>query len=140
MMIFHFRIAYLFISVVCFCTECSYLLLTTFPAFACAPEVFNLIGTIRIGRNRWVSNCMDAWSLNHKTNIVFIEGNLTAVRYQHEVLQTVILLHVQKQKRITVAVGWRTSPHTTRVTTVFLNANNINVMDVPPKPLVNGLS
>ena len=31
-------------------------------------------------------------SLHHKPNIVFINGNITAARYQHEVLESVIPL------------------------------------------------
>ena len=30
-------------------------------------------------------------SLHHKTNIVIINGNLTAARYQHEVLYTEVI-------------------------------------------------
>ena len=30
-------------------------------------------------------------SLNHKTSIVFIKGNLTAARYQHNVLDTEVI-------------------------------------------------
>ena len=30
-------------------------------------------------------------SLHHKTNIVFINGNLTVARYQHEVLDTKVI-------------------------------------------------
>ena len=37
-------------------------------------------------------------SLHHKTNIVFINGNLTAARYQHEVLDTEVIPLVRNHK------------------------------------------
>ena len=47
-------------------------------------------------------------SLHHKTNIVFINGNLTAARYQHETLDKSYYI-VEKPQRNAVAAGWCSS-------------------------------
>ena len=44
-------------------------------------------------------------SLHHKTDIVFIKGNLTAAYYQHDMLDT-----VEKPQRNAVAAWWCSSP------------------------------
>ena len=37
-------------------------------------------------------------SYHHKTNIVFIKGNLTAARYQHEVLDVEVITSLKNHK------------------------------------------
>ena len=70
-------------------------------------------------------------SLHHKTNIVFIKGNLIEARYQHEVLYTEVIPflrnHRGKQLLHDCALA-----HLARATTVCLNANDVNVVDSPP--------
>ena len=39
-------------------------------------------------------------SLHHKTNIVFINGNLTAAHHQHEVLDTKVILLLKNHGRM----------------------------------------
>ena len=69
-------------------------------------------------------------SLHHKTNIVFINGNLTAARNQHEVLDTEVIpllrIHRGMQLLHDGAPALRT-----RATTAYLNANNLNVVNFP---------
>ena len=70
-------------------------------------------------------------SLHHKTNIVFINGNLTAPRYEHEVLDTegIPLLRNHRGKQLLHDCA---PAHRTRATTAYLKANNVNVVDSPP--------
>ena len=53
---------------------------------------------------------MDRCALHLKTNIVFINGNLTASRYQHEVLDTEVIPLFEKPQRNAVAARWCSSP------------------------------
>ena len=49
-------------------------------------------------------------SLHHKTNIVFINGNLTAARYQHEVLDTEFLSLLRNHRGIQLLHDGASSP------------------------------
>ena len=73
-------------------------------------------------------------SLHHKTNNVFIKGNLTAAHYQHEVLNTEVI-HLLRNHRGTQLLQDGAPAHLARATTAYLNANNVNVVDFPPKSL-----
>ena len=70
-------------------------------------------------------------SLHHKTKIVFI--NLTAARYQHEVLDTEVIPLLKKHRGMQLLHVGATA-HRARTTTTYLNANNTNVVDSPPPP------
>ena len=70
-------------------------------------------------------------SLHHKTNIVFIKGNLTATRYQHEVLDTEVIPLLRNQRGIQLLHD-PAPAHLARATTAYLNANNVNVVEFPP--------
>ena len=77
-----------------------------------------------------------AWagvSLHHKTNVVFMKGNLTAARYQNEVLHTEVI-PLLKNHRGTQLLHDGAPAHQTRATTAYMNANNVNVIDLPPPP------
>ena len=72
-------------------------------------------------------------SLHHKTDIVFLKGNLTAAPYQHEVLDTEVI-HLLRNHREMQLLHDGAPAHRTRATTAYLNANNENVDDSPPPP------
>ena len=72
-------------------------------------------------------------SLHHKTNTVFINGNLTADRYQHEVLHTEAIPLLRNHRGMQLLHDGAPA-HLARVTTAFLNANNVNIVDSPPPP------
>ena len=72
-------------------------------------------------------------SLHHKTNIVFINGNLTAARYQHEVLDTEVIPLLRNHRGMQLFHDGAPA-HRAKSTTAYLNANNVNVVDSPPPP------
>ena len=72
-------------------------------------------------------------SLHHKTIIVFINGNLTAARYQHEVLDTEVIPLLRNHRGMQLLHDG-TPAHRARSTTAYLNANNVNVVDPAPPP------
>ena len=65
-------------------------------------------------------------SLHHKTNIVFINGNLTAAHYQHEGLDMEVIPLFRNQ-------GIQLLHDGARATTAYLNANKVNAVDFPTK-------
>ena len=72
-------------------------------------------------------------SLHHKANIVFINWNLTAAHYQHEVLDTEVIPLLRNLRGMQLLHDG-TPAHWARATTEYLNANNLNAVDSPPKP------
>ena len=68
--------------------------------------------------------------LHHKNNIAFIKGNLTAARYQHEVLNTEVI-PLLRNHRGTQLLHDGAPAHLAVTTTAYLNANNVNVVDFP---------
>ena len=71
-------------------------------------------------------------SLHHKTNIVFMNGNLTASRYQHECwIQR--SFHCCKTHRGMQLLHDGAQAYHARATTEYLNANNVNVANFPSK-------
>ena len=71
-------------------------------------------------------------SLHHKTDIVVINGNLTAARYQHEVLDTEVIPLLRNNMLHDCAPA-----HRARATTAYLNANNVNVVNFRPNIIGN---
>ena len=69
-------------------------------------------------------------SLHHKTNIVFI--NWTAARYQHEVLDTEVIPLLKNHRGMQLLHDGARA-HRARTTTTYLNANNTNFVNPPPK-------
>ena len=90
----------------------------------------NLLQTVAYGRGSLM-----VWggiSLNNKTDLIFIRGNLTAERYV-EVVQNHILPFAHKIGPDFVLMQDRARAHTSRVTTRFLEDSGIQVMDYPPR-------
>ena len=63
-------------------------------------------------------------SLHHKTYIVFIKGNLTAARYQHEVLDAEVIPLLRNHRGMQLLHDPAQS-YLARATTAYLNANNV---------------
>ena len=68
--------------------------------------------------------------INHqgKTNLVVIRGNLNAQGYINDVLRPVVVPFINNQNGPVIFQQDNARPHTARVTTQFLQGNNINVM------------
>ena len=71
-------------------------------------------------------------SLHHKTNIVFINGNLNAAHYQHEVLDMEVIPLLRNHRGMQLLHDGAPAQRA-RATTAYLNANNVNVVDFPPQ-------
>ena len=69
-------------------------------------------------------------SVHVKTNIVFIKGNLTAARYQHEVLNTVVIPLLRNHRGMQLLHDGAPARRA-RANIAYLNANNVNVVDFP---------
>ena len=72
-------------------------------------------------------------SLNNKTDVIFIRGNLTTERNVEEVVQNHILPLAQEIGPDFVLMQDGARAHTSRVTTRFLEDLGILVMDWPPR-------
>ena len=71
-------------------------------------------------------------SLHHKTNIVFIKGNLTVARYQHKVLDMEVIPLLRNHRGMQLLHDGAPA-RLARTTTAYLNANNVNIVDFLPK-------
>ena len=65
-------------------------------------------------------------SLHLKTNIVFIKGNLTGARYQHEVLNTEVIPLLRNHRGMQLLHDG-VPAYRARAIPAYLNANNVNV-------------
>ena len=74
-------------------------------------------------------------SLNNKTDLIFIRGNLTAERYVEAVVQNHILPFAHEIGPDFVLMQDGARAHTSMVTTRFLEDSGIQVMDWPPRSL-----
>ena len=72
-------------------------------------------------------------SLNNKTDLIFIRGNLTAERYVEEVVQNHNLPFAHEIGPDFVLMQDGARAHTSRVTTRFLEDSRIQMMDWPPR-------
>ena len=70
-------------------------------------------------------------SLHNKTNIVFTKGNLTAARYQQEVLDMEVIPLLRNHGGMQLLHDCAPA-HLTRPSTACRNTNNVNVVDFPP--------
>ena len=61
-----------------------------------------------------------------------MNGNLTAVRYQHGVLDTEVISLLRNHRGMQLQHDGAPA-HLARATTAYLNANNVNVVDFSPK-------
>ena len=71
-------------------------------------------------------------ALHHKTNIVFINGNLDAAHYQHEMLDTEVIPLLRNHRGMQLLHDG-TPAHWARAITAYLNANNVNAVDFSRK-------
>ena len=72
-----------------------------------------------------------AISNDHKTAIVHVPGNLTAVRYKDEIIQPHLMHVIDRQRDIVQQDNAR--PHTARVAMNYLEHNNSNLLSWPSK-------
>ena len=79
----------------------------------------------------WRAMMWAAISCNHRTNLVRVQGNLTAQRYRDNILQPHMLNVIDRQREILQQDNDR--PHTARVAMDCLTQNNINVLPWPSK-------
>lgn len=76
-------------------------------------------------------------SLQNKTNIVFIDGNLNAARYCNEIIQPEVLPLARNNRGLKLLQDGAPS-HTARATIDYLRLNNVRLMEIPAKsPDVN---
>ena len=68
---------------------------------------------------------------DRKTDIVHAPGNLTAIRYREEILQSHLMNVIDRQRELFQQDNAR--PHTARVSMDYLEKNNINVLPWPSK-------
>ena len=66
-----------------------------------------------------------------KIDLVYVPGNLTAVRYIYEIIQPHLMHAIDRQRELFQEDNAR--PHTARVSTDNLEQNNINVLPWPSK-------
>ena len=91
----------------------------------------NLLQTVAYG-----GGSLKVWggiSLNNKTDLILIRGNLTAERYVEGVVQNHILPFAHEIGPNFVLMQDGARAHTSRVTTCFLEDSEIQVMDWPPR-------
>ena len=69
---------------------------------------------------------------NRKTNLVIINGNLNAQRYRDEIQAPVVIPYVDANPNAIFQQD-NARPHTARLTTQYLQANNVDVMKWPSK-------
>ena len=72
-----------------------------------------------------------AISYNQKSNLVIVQGNLTAQRYINDVLQPHLLPVIDRQRQFFQHDNAR--PHTAHATVNFLQNSNVNVLPWPSK-------
>ena len=75
-------------------------------------------------------------SLHHKTSIVFIKANLTAARYQHEVLDVEVIPLLKTQKGMQLLLDGAPA-HRARATAAYMIAYYVNFADSSPTPSPN---
>ena len=68
-------------------------------------------------------------SLNHKTDLVIIDGNMTAERYIDQVLRPHVVPFLQQHNDTRILQQDNARPHAARVTREFLGNQEIHVMD-----------
>ena len=72
-----------------------------------------------------------AISMNARTDLVHVQGNLTAVSYRDEILRPHLIPAINIQREVFQQDNAR--PHTAHVTRVFLDNNNVTVLPWPSK-------
>ena len=85
--------------------------------------------------DRWGPGGVMVWaaiSADHRTDLVFIDGNLTARRYIDQVLNPVLVPFLAAHNDVVTYQQDNARPHTARVTQEFLRQSDIDVMPWPP--------
>ena len=72
-------------------------------------------------------------SLHTKTDLVIIQGNLNAARYQQEVLNPVAIPHLRADGRGKMLLQDGAPAHTARATQALLKNQNRRQLPIPPK-------
>ena len=67
-------------------------------------------------------------SWRHKTPLVVVNGNLTAQRYIDDVLTPTLVPFIRINPNVTLFQEDNARPHSVRLTSEFLDNNNINVL------------
>ena len=67
-------------------------------------------------------------------SVTTIQGNITATKYRHDVIRSVLLLHIRANLGMMLARDY-TPCHTARNTLVMLVANNVRELRWPAKRL-----
>ncbi|MEW8547198.1 MAG: transposase [Candidatus Thiodiazotropha sp.] len=84
--------------------------------------------------DRWGGGSVLVWagiSSNYRTRLVILRQAVNAQRYRDEVLGPVALPFMRRYIPNGIFQHDNARPHTARLTTNFLQANNVNVMDWP---------
>lgn len=85
-------------------------------------------------RNRWGGPSVMVWagvSANYRTPLVVIQGNLTAQRYIDTVLRPHVIPFLRDHRRVTTFQHDNARPHAARLTTAYLQNENVNVLPWP---------
>lgn len=69
--------------------------------------------------------------LGGRTDLVWIQGNMTALKYRDEVLEPVILPHRQQMGQNFQLMHDNARPHTARIVTSWLQQHDIQALDWP---------
>lgn len=84
--------------------------------------------------NRWGGASVMVWggiSLNHRTDLVVIDGNMTAQRYIDQVLRPHVVPFFEDHADLRILQQDNARPHAARLTREFLDDQEINVMGWP---------
>lgn len=84
--------------------------------------------------NRWGGPSVMVWaaiSANHRTDLVFIEGNLNGVRYRDEVLRPAVLPFMDQIGAGALFQHGNARPHVARACTNFLEENDVHTLPWP---------
>ena len=82
--------------------------------------------------NVWRGHCLGCVSLNCRTPLYVLNGNLYGDRYLHEIIQPLVLPTLERIGAGSVFQGGNARPHCARVVTDFLRQNNVTRMDFLP--------
>lgn len=70
---------------------------------------------------------------SHRTDLVVVQGNLTAARYRDEILQQHVVPFMRQHPETTTFQQDNARPHTARISMEFLQQNDIQVLPWPAK-------
>lgn len=84
--------------------------------------------------NRWGGPSVMVWaaiSANHRSELVFIQGNLNGLRYRDEILRPVVLPFLEQVGAGALFQHDNARPHVARVCANFLEENDVHVLPWP---------